>query len=377
MADPHWRIRIQSQEAALPGGRPRCGRSGHVPGDVVKIKTAMLETRTKASRLNRSRQLLMIVGLILAVVAWAYLLKLGPFALPQDELPAGLVDATSEVALPAVAVEQETIPESPEPPTSEPRLFSEHDFRFEIPGDWRLITQQDHAALLSGSLQGMDRASVEYLGGAYIAGLNNCSGCAQIVIVVLREPAMNGAFSEAQFQTIKRSQQETLGERLLSYEYVTVSGFSAAESHYIKRSGETRLWEYLIVPTEPGLVYLFSMSSLREEYADFEPVFEQVAATLRIGPEPEPTPTAAPEPTAGSLPRAIVLGDSINVRNGPGKEHDILGSADKGEELEVRGINLAGDWLLVYTPALGQGWVSAPLVSLRSPMEVLPLIAEP
>ncbi|HWQ83952.1 MAG TPA: SH3 domain-containing protein, partial [Anaerolineales bacterium] len=100
-------------------------------------------------------------------------------------------------------------------------------------------------------------------------------------------------------------------------------------------------------------------------------------ATLRIGPEPEPTPTSAPTPTPRPRKLAIVLGDSINVRSGPGKEYDILGSADKGEELEARGVSSDQDWFLIYTPDLGEGWVSAPLVSLRVPVEELPVVRNP
>jgi len=42
----------------------------------------------------------------------------------------------------------------------------------------------------------------------------------------------------------------------------------------------------------------------------------------------------------------------------------------------VRGVNTAGDWYLIYTPELGEGWVSASLVSLRVPLEELPVVAE-
>jgi len=357
----HRRARIESVRLAIPE-------------DVSMIKVAILESHAKAARLNRSRQLLLILGAVLAILGWAYVLELGPFNRSPDEPFPGQVDATAEVALPVVAVEGQTKPAAQ---STAVKLFDEHDFSFQIPADWLLITEQDHQALLNDSLKGMDTRALQYLGGAYTGGLNNCAGCAQIVVLVMNEPAMTGEFSEGQFQIVQQNQQATMGERLLSYTYVHVDGFPAAESQHIGRNGETRLWEYIIVPPQPGVVYLFSMSSLKEEYPDFEPDFEQAAATLRIGPEPTATPTAAPTPTPSPIKLAIVLGDSINVRAGPGKEHAILGSADKGEELQVRGVNPAGDWYLIYTPELGEGWVSAPLVSLRVPLEELPVVTGP
>jgi len=123
------------------------------------------------------------------------------------------------------------------------------------------------------------------------------------------------------------------------------------------------------------------MSSLKEEYPEFEPVFEQVAATLNIGPEPTltPEPTPTPEPTSTPVTAALVtvLGDSLNIRSGPGQEHAILGSADEGDELEVRRVTPSKDWFLVYTPELGEAWVMARLVSLSVPLEELPEVSAP
>ena len=266
----HRRARIESVRLA-------------VPEDIDKIKEALLESHTRATRLNRSRQLLLVLTAVLAIVAWAYVLNLGPFAHSSVEPASSLVEPAAELALPVVAVEDQTQPTAQSLPA---KVFDEHDFSFELPGDWLVITEQDHRELLNGSLTGMDTRALQYLGGAYTGGLNNCAGCAQIVILVMDEPAMTGEFSEGQFQIIKENQQASMGERLLSYTYVHVDGFPAAESQHIGRSGETRLWEYIIVPTTPGVVYLFSMSASRDEYLDFEPVFEQAAATLRIRSEP-------------------------------------------------------------------------------------------
>lgn len=351
-----------------------------IPEDVSMIKTAILESQAKTTRFNRFRQLLLIVGAVMAVLGWAFVLKLGPFAQSPAEPSYSPAAETAEIALPAVAVQEPVQPAAQTLPVRTKR-FSEYDFRFEIPADWLLITKNDQAKLLNGSLKGMDRNSIEYLGGAYTGGLDDCSGCAQIVIVILNEPAMQGSFSEAQFMTIKQNQEASLGERLLSYTYTHISEMPAAESQHIGLSGDTRLWEYIIVPPQPGLVYLFSMSSLKDEYPEFEPVFEQVAATLNIGPEPTPTPTPTPTPEPTSTPTpvalATVLGETLNIRSGPGQEHGILGRAAKGEELEVRGVTPAKDWYLIYTPELGEAWVMARLVSLSVRLEELPVITPP
>lgn len=346
-----------------------------VPEDASKIKAAILEAQTKLNRLNRRRAILQVVAFLALIILLPYGLKLGPFAPKSDAGPFDAeIEPTAEVALPAVASQQGKQPEPEQMPS---QYFDEHEFYFEIPGDWLWITEADHSELFTGSLRGINRNAVDYLGGAYTGGLDACSGCAQVVIVVVEEPTMTGQFSEGQFLEIKQNQQANMGERLLSYDYVFVSGFPAAESHHIGRSGETRLWEYIVVPPEPGLVYLISMSSLREEYADFEPVFARVTATLRIGPEPEPTATPVPTRTPGATTSAIVLNGTINVRAGPGKEHAILGSAEKDTQLEVRGVNPSKDWYLIYTPELGEGWVSASLVSLQGPLEELPVVSVP
>jgi hypothetical protein len=326
-------------------------------------------------RREKFRQVRVWLLVIVACIPAAYVLKIGPFAYRSIETPA-LDESFSEstdlesLATPSVLDESQAGAIQ----ALEPFLFDQYGFSFEIPGDWQLITEEDYSALLNDSLKGMDASQLAYLGGAYTGGLGACASCGQVVIAGLNEPSIQGELTEEQFQIIKQNQQQTMGERLISYEYVSVDGLPAAESHHNGRSGETRLWEYIIVPPTPGLVYLFSMSSLEDEYTHFEPVFQIIVATLQIQTEAEVISPAVVGEDAEV--KAIVLIEALNVRASPNRQAAILGSIPKGQEVLVRGKNAAGDWLLIYLPELGEGWVSAPLVSLRASLEELLVVSE-
>jgi tetratricopeptide (TPR) repeat protein len=346
-----------------------------VPDDREMIRAEILDASRLRLRREKFRQVRVWLLVIVACIPAAYVLKIGPFAYRSIETPA-LDESFSEstdlesLATPSVLDESQAGAIQ----ALEPFLFDQYGFSFEIPGDWQLITEEDYSALLNDSLKGMDASQLAYLGGAYTGGLGACASCGQVVIAVLNERSIQGELTEEQFQIIKQNQQQTMGERLISYEYVSVDGLPAAESHHNGRSGETRLWEYIIVPPTPGLVYLFSMSSLEDEYTNFEPVFQSIVATLQIQAEAEVLSPVVVEED-GEV-KAIVLIEALNVRASPNRQAAILGSIPKGQEVLVRGKNAAGDWLLIYLPELGEGWVSAPLVSLRASLEELLVVSE-
>ncbi len=94
-------------------------------------------------------------------------------------------------------------------------------------------------------------------------------------------------------------------------------------------------------------------------------------------PEPTHTPTATPLPTDTPTPSptpapfASVTGDSINLRGGPGTVYPVVGKADKGEILPVVARNEDGSWLEVEGRNGKRVWVSAGLVQLSVPLDML------
>ncbi|SIT82816.1 SH3 domain-containing protein [Edaphobacillus lindanitolerans] len=81
---------------------------------------------------------------------------------------------------------------------------------------------------------------------------------------------------------------------------------------------------------------------------------------------------------------AVVSGETLNIRSGPGLSHDITGSLRKGDRLTVTGSE--GDWLRVESGA-GNGWVAswlttgrqgaAPAASVISQVDRLNVRAQP
>lgn len=78
-------------------------------------------------------------------------------------------------------------------------------------------------------------------------------------------------------------------------------------------------------------------------------------------PPPAPTDTPAPAATAGR-PEAIVTGQSLNVRAGPGTMHPVIGVLRQGEAVQVTGRDAAGAWLEIRLVDGSSGWVSRSLV---------------
>ena len=110
-----------------------------------------------------------------------------------------------------------------------------------------------------------------------------------------------------------------------------------------------------------------------------------VTATATNTPKPGPSPTeAAPSPTATAVPTAtsteqprpviaVVTGDGLRVRTGPGASYAINGMVFRGDELVVSGRTIAGDWLQVTHDADLAGWVFAEFVELSADLELVPL----
>lgn len=75
--------------------------------------------------------------------------------------------------------------------------------------------------------------------------------------------------------------------------------------------------------------------------------------TAAAEPAPEPTPEPTVEPTVAPAPErvtATVTGTVVNLRRGPGTDHETDGQVRAGDALRVTGRNADGTWLQVMHP---------------------------
>ena len=112
-----------------------------------------------------------------------------------------------------------------------------------------------------------------------------------------------------------------------------------------------------------------------------------LALGLVMGTAPTPvwaaSPSAAPASTSpGDAPAATVqvTGDVVNLRAGPGLEHEVQGQVQQGDELQVTGISADGHWLLIEQEG-ARRWIFADLTNVavaarQTLVVVLPFTAE-
>jgi hypothetical protein len=74
------------------------------------------------------------------------------------------------------------------------------------------------------------------------------------------------------------------------------------------------------------------------------------------------------------MPNAVVnVENLLNLRSGPGTNHDIIEKLKQGDCLEVMGKNTDGDWLKVIAPNGQEGWVDASLLEINFPLDGVPV----
>ena len=120
--------------------------------------------------------------------------------------------------------------------------------------------------------------------------------------------------------------------------------------------------------------------SLPIEEFPANPTSETEIATVETVDEAA-TPTPTPTPTVG--PQKIVvtvnnIGQRLNVRAGPGTEHEIVAKAVAGVAFNAIGRNEESSWIQVTVADLpsGFGWVSAEFVTVDGPLDQLPVVEE-
>ena len=187
--------------------------------------------------------------------------------------------------------------------------FRDNIFSFEYLSDWEVITDKEIDVLLKTSLEGLKPGNYDYIGGVYKGGVDNCQGCATIVVVVVKNPSLTGTLSDQEYERVKAAAEQQMGSRLISHRKTEVSSMPAAESVHTGKSRLTKLWELIIVPPEPGVAYLFNCSSHKDSYPSFEEAFKRAIESLRIG-EFTP-PVATPTLESGVTTYTVQAGDTL------------------------------------------------------------------
>ncbi|MYA04345.1 MAG: family 16 glycosylhydrolase [Caldilineaceae bacterium SB0664_bin_22] len=103
-------------------------------------------------------------------------------------------------------------------------------------------------------------------------------------------------------------------------------------------------------------------------------------ADLPVKVVPTPPVDPAPPPPTPSSVTLTVTGTVVNVRTGPSTDYPVRMQVRQGDELQVRALNKAGDWVQVSDPTGGTEllWIYAPLTDLEEHHRVvLPAVAAP
>jgi hypothetical protein len=130
--------------------------------------------------------------------------------------------------------------------------------------------------------------------------------------------------------------------------------------------------EVVVAPVDPNAAATaLAIEAAATAAAAQQPAPEQPATEQAEDPEPAEQaeePTATPEqpatPTPASDP-AVVVGQNMNVRGGPGTNYSIVGAATAGQRYVITGRNTQGDWWQINFNGR-PGWVYGPLVTAQN-----------
>ena len=106
------------------------------------------------------------------------------------------------------------------------------------------------------------------------------------------------------------------------------------------------------------------------------------AATPALLPTQEPTETEPPavSPAISAEPAFLTTEptarprNEMNIRQGPGTDYPVIGSAVAGESFNITGRNEAVSWLQVSSDAISQGWLYADLVEISGDVLTAPVV---
>ncbi len=256
------------RDAVEPTPDGKCPRCGKPVSNVEYLPPAARDAaseriRRQGTQTARKRKTLLIVGALVLVPLLVCCI-------------AALLSSTSK---------RQPEPVTPSPVTSAagPQTFQDNVFSFEYPGDWEVVDDSGVRTLLRTSLKGLTREGYSYIGGVYTGALDTRKGCASIVLVVLKDPSLQGTLTDNDYANVKASYEETMGSRLISIRQTTVSALPAVEIVHIGASRQSRIHSLMIVPQEKGLAYSVTCSAHVDDYEPFEPAFDAALSSLRIG----------------------------------------------------------------------------------------------
>jgi len=89
-----------------------------------------------------------------------------------------------------------------------------------------------------------------------------------------------------------------------------------------------------------------------------------------------PSPAATPSSAVTLIvpTRALITGDGLQVRVGPGTAYEVRTSLAEGDEVNVLGRDEMGDWVKVGLDSGAEGWVAAEFVDVGDNLKAVPVI---
>jgi len=112
-------------------------------------------------------------------------------------------------------------------------------------------------------------------------------------------------------------------------------------------------------------------SQSKPKIATLEPIISKEPTAFATDiPEPPESPTEIPTPSptkesTKTIPY-VTADKKVNLRSGPGKNYEIVGSLNAGEKLPVIGRNSDYTWWQVEAP-VGAAWVAASVITVNNP----------
>ena len=112
------------------------------------------------------------------------------------------------------------------------------------------------------------------------------------------------------------------------------------------------------------------------------PTFTPTVAATPVAAQPvqaeesqeEPTPAPPIVPVASNGAKAVINGPLVNARSGPGVEFDIVGTVERGAELDIVGISPDRAWWQVCCVEGTQAWVISEFVDTLGAVDSVPVV---
>lgn len=168
---------------------------------------------------------------------------------------------------------------------------------------------------------------------------------------------------------------------------VTGSGFPAGSRVALHLGATQQLYAVAVANPEGKVTIAFLVPGQLPDGADQdlavmlanEDLSLTAAATFRVQrptptSPPTPRPAATPAPVQPGGPTAFVNFDFLNVRAGPGTNHDLVTKLNRNQSMSLLGRSGDSAWARVRVPGGAEGWVSTQYITATVPIASLPVI---